>query len=448
MRYLDVRGLVLVFILASAAFLATTSQVQGDFLTEFPIAAIPPGVDQLNPSLVASSSGIIYVAWDENINGNTEIFLVRSVNGGDSFSSPIRLTDSDGEANQSRPVLGLHSTGTLLVAWESKVSGDTDILVAKSQGQWGSFTSPVEASDGPDDTEQIYADLVVDSGGTVHVVWEDLRDDRDIRASTAPISTLVFGGSVKVNDDTSSSWQHEPTIAVDEQDSLYIAWYDRREVDPYIYLAKSTNGGQTYGSNVQVSGSSVGPQFEPEITVVGGKVCVVWQDGRTGVNRDIYFASAPSDTLTFGSSVKVNSGTSLSNQRAPALYVEQDGSIHVVWQDFRDGVSDVYYGISNNGGTTFNDEKVNEAPGDPVLEKAYPQVAVDTDGIIYIIWEETGWDDTEITMAISGGGNGNGNGNGPGSTDLLLWMVIAVVAFAVVILFTFLFKRRRAGKEE
>jgi hypothetical protein len=344
------------------------------------------------------------------------------------------LTDSAGLANQSNPVIGLDSGGTLLVAWEHQTDGDTDILVAKSQDPWGSFTSPAEASDGPDDTEQVLPDVVVDSGGKVHVAWEDRRDDRDIRTSTTPVSALAFGASVLVNDDGGSSWQEEPSIAVDEQDNVYIAWYDRRDTDPYVYLAKSTNGGQTYGSNVKVSGSTVAPQFEPEITIVGGIIYCVWQDGRTGIARDIYFASAPSDTLAFGSSVKVNSGMTNTNQRAPALYVEQDGTIHVVWQDFRDGVFDVYYGISTNGGTSFTDEKVNEAPGNSILEKGNPRVAVDADGIIYVVWEDREWDDAKIMMAISGnGGNGNGNGNGPIPMDLLMWIIIAVVAVVVVI---------------
>lgn len=449
MRCLAVCSPVLALVLVSTAFLATTAQGQDSFQTEFPIAATSLGVNQSNPSLAISSSGIIYVAWDENIDGNTEIFLSRSLDSGDNFGSPIRLTDSAGQANYSNPVLALDSTGTLLVAWEHQTDGDTDILVAKSQDPWGSFTSPAEASDGPDDTEQILPDLVVDSGGTVHVAWEDLRDDRDIRVSTATVSALTFGGSVEVNDDAGSSWQQEPSIAVDGQDNVYIAWYDRRDTDPYAYLAKSTNGGQSYGSNVKVSGSTVAPQFEPEITIVGGKIHCVWQDGRTGITRDIYFASAPSDTLAFGSSVKVNSGVTNTNQRAPALYVEQDGTIHVVWQDFRDSVFDVYYGVSTNGGTSFRDEKVNEAPGNSILEKANPRVTVDADGIIYVVWEDTEWDDAKIMMAISGnGGNGNGNGNGLISMDLLMWIIIAVVAVVIVIVLVALVRRRRSGKEE
>jgi hypothetical protein len=435
--------IVTFFVMGAVAFLPTASQGDIGFQTEFPIAQTSSGFNQLNPSLATFSSNIICVGWDENINGNTEIFVARSIDGGDSFGSPIRLTDSDGQTNHSRPVLDFDSSGRLLVAWESEVLGDTDILVVKSQDPWGSFTSPVEASDGPMDTEQVYLDLAVDDGGIVHVVWEDRRDNRDVRASSAPVSTLDFGGSVKINDDLGNAWQEEPTIDTDEHGDVYVAWYDRRDGDPSIYMAKSTDGGQTYGSNLRVSGSTTPPQFEPDIEVIGGNVHVVWQDGRTGVNRDIYYASAPSDSLVFGTSVKVNRGTSESNQGTPSLSVEPDGTVHVVWQDYRDGVSDVYYGVSSDGGRTFRDEKVNEAGGDPILEKAYPQVSVNTERTIYVVWEDMDVDDAKTMMAISGNG-----GNGLGSTDLLMWIVIAVLAVVVATAVVVFIRRRRAGRPE
>jgi hypothetical protein len=428
------------FVLTSVAFLPIPTQGKVGFQTEFPIAQTSLGFNQFNPSLAIFSSSIMCVAWDENIDGNTEIFVARSIDGGDSFGSPLRLTDSDGQTDYSRPVLDFDADGRLLVAWESKVLGDADILIVKSHDTWGTFTSPVEASDGPVATEQVYPDMTVDDGGVVHLVWEDRRDNRDIRASSATVSTLDFGVSVKVNDDIGNSWQEEPTIDADGQGDVYVAWYDRRDGDPRIYVAKSTDGGQTYGFNMQASGSTTPPQFEPDIKVIGGNVHVVWQDGRTEVNRDIYYASAPSHSLVFGASAKVNRGSSESNQGAPSLFVEPDGTVHVVWQDYRDDVSDVYYGVSTNGGRSFRDEKVNEAAGDSILEKDYPQVSVNAEGTIYVVWQDMDVDDTKVVMAISGNG-----GNGLNSSDLLMWIVMAVVIVVIAVALTVMIRRRRAG---
>jgi hypothetical protein len=442
---------VLVALLISTAYLPVNAQDSGTFKSEFVVAPETIGTNQSTPSILVSSSGVIYLAWDEEIGGFSEIFVTRSTDQGKNFETPIQLTDSSGQTNQSNPDLGLDSTGILLVAWEDRTDGDSDIYIAKSQSTWGSFETAVEASDGPVASDQIHPSIVVDSLDSVHIAWEDLRADNDIRASSSSVSTLSFGTSVKVNDDTGTSWQHEPSIAADGSD-LYVAWYDRRDVDPFIYIAKSSNGGATYGSNIRIeSDMANGPQFEPAITVNGGRIYVVWQDGRSGVSRDIYLASSSTSALSFGDGVRVNSGTASTNQRSPALALADNGTIHVVWQDFRDQVNDLYYATSTDGGTSFVDERVNEAPGDVILEKRKPEVAVSTEGILYAVWEDQQSEDSRIVMATSeavDNGDGNGEDDDTASTNTLTWIFILIIIVLVLVVVIAMLLRRRGGKKE
>jgi hypothetical protein len=435
--------------LVSTTFLPAHAQEPGTFQSEFAVAPESIGTNQSNPALLVASSGIIYVAWDEEIDGFSEIFVTRSTDQGQNFDSPIQLTDSGGKSNQTNPDIGMDSTGILLVAWEDRMDGDSDIFVSKSQSQWGSFTTPVEASDGPTATDQINPSLVVDGLDSVHMAWEDLRDDYDIRASSASVATLNFGTSVKVNDDTGSSWQHEPSITVDNND-LYIAWYDRRDVDPFIYISKSTDGGASYDTNIRIeSDPAKGPQFEPEITVSGGRIYVVWQDGRSGVSRDIFLASSPTSTISFSEGVQVNGGTTDTNQRSPALVLAGNGTIHVVWQDFRDQVSDIYYAASTDGGSSFVDERVNEVPGDAILEKTKPEVALSAEGVLYAVWEDQQTEDSRIIMATSiPEDTENGNGEDDVASTDINWILILVVIVLVLVVVIAVVLRRRSGKKK
>jgi hypothetical protein len=442
-----VLAVVLVSLLFGLAFLPAYAQGPKNFKTEFEIATGTPGTNQTNPSLVVSSTGTVYVVWDEEIDGAREIYATRSSDQGKSFAPPIPVTNSNGQSNQTNPSIGLTSGGTLVVAWEDRTDGDSDVYVSKSSDPWGAFLTPAEASDAAGDSDQINPAIVIDSLGNIHVAWEDLRDDVDIRVSKAAVSTLSFGASVKVNDDTGTAWQHEPSIAVDSGDSIYITWYDRRDVDPYIYISKSTDGGLTYGANVLVDDAG-GPQFEPSIDIVSNRVYVVWQDGRSGLGRDIYFTSGDVSTLTFTGSIILNSGTTSTNQREPDLSVETGGEVHVVWHDFRDLVHDIYYAHSDDGGVNFADQKANKAQGDSILEKATPKV-VGIDGAVFVVWEDEELNDARIMITSSGeiGDGGNGGENGDTSTDSLSWILILVIVLVLVIVVSIVIFLSRRKKE-
>ncbi|UCD92441.1 MAG: hypothetical protein JSV43_00465 [Methanobacteriota archaeon] len=433
-RYVLMMAYLSISLLLSVSILLVCTQTEGDIAPEFELAPDTSGFYQSNPSLVVTSSGVVYVAWDEEIDGASEIFVTRSVDGADTFEQPIQLTDSNGQSDQTKPVLGLGPGSILVVAWEDRTDGDSDVYVSKSEETWGSFAQPVEASDGPDGSDQIYPSLAVDGLGNIHVAWEDLRADEDIRTSSASTATLTFGASVKVNDDAGNSLQHEPSISVDENNHIYIAWYDRREFTPYIYVSKSTDGGTSYIANIPVDNQVAdAPQFEPSIKVSNGEIFAVWQDRRDEDGQDIYFASASVQDLAFSDGVRVSGGQGPFSQHAPNLYVGRDDTIHVVWEDFRGEANNIYYAFSKNGGQSFVEEKANSFPGSFLLEKSGPELAVDSQGLVYIVWEDERTGDSKIMMATgSPGGDGEDTDQ---SLDPLLIVALIIPIIALVVAF-------------
>ena len=426
--------LVAVAILGSGVRL--TEAQAAPFVTEVVIASSTSGKNQSNPSVVLDPSGVLYVAWDEDVVGNRSVFLTRSTDKGQTFATPVRVANG-ASGNQTNPALTVDSSGTLFLAWEDRSGGDSDISVAKSTGAWNSFGAPAKASDGLGGSDQIGPSVVL-SGGTVYVAYEDRQSDRDIRVAVTPSASLAFGSSVRVNDDAGNAWQEAPSLAVDSANTVYVAWYDRRNVDPLVYISRSANGGATWSTNARVSeASATGPEFEPDVVVHGGRVDVVWQDGRSGVGREIFFASAPASTVAFVASVKVSGGTAAVNRRLPSLAVDPDGTLHVAWQDFRNGVHDVYYAASHDAGLTFAEVRVNRAPGDAVLDKASPDLAAGGGGAVYIVWEDERPNDARVVLAASSSGGG-GNGN---VGSLLPWVVLAV--FVVVAAIALIAWRRR-----
>jgi hypothetical protein len=78
----------------------------------------------------------------------------------------------------------------------------------------------------------------------------------------------------------------------------------------------------------------------------GRDVLVVWQDNRLG-NNDIFFVRSRDGGSTFDSDERVDdTGGGVSNQYRPDLAVDETDptgrTVYVVWEDDRQGTSDIF----------------------------------------------------------------------------------------------------------
>jgi hypothetical protein len=92
----------------------------------------------------------------------------------------------------------------------------------------------------------------------------------------------------------------------------------------------------------------------------------------------------------FGPDLRVNHSGDTFHQEAPQVAVCLDGSIVVVWEDWRHTSGSVYIARSTDGGATFSvEQRVDPASlpgyGEPILVQ-WPGLAVDGQGIVYVTW--------------------------------------------------------------
>jgi hypothetical protein len=256
------------------------------------------------------NEGNVYVAWtrfdvygSQDPNDSTQILFSRSVDGGESFSVPHRISDTGGDAEDSDdtvegavPAVG--PEGQVYVAWAGPLGivfdrsldgGWTfgeDRVIAENPGGWdipipgmarhnGLPVTAVDLSSGP-------------GRGSVYVNWIDERNgDPDVFLLASRDGGETWGEPVRVNDDPvgNGAAQLFTWMAVDPGDgSLNLVFLDRRGLEgpaQGVTLARSTDGGRTF-RNFPVSQ----PPFTcPESVFFGdylavdayhGKVVAVW----------------------------------------------------------------------------------------------------------------------------------------------------------------------------
>ncbi|WNG47595.1 hypothetical protein F0U60_28325 [Archangium minus] len=402
--------------------------------------------------VVAHGGENFLVVWYDHRNGYSDIYGARVSGTGtvlDTHGIPISTaTDS-----QSSPAVA-HDGTNFLVVWEDYRSGTSyDIYGARVSG-----TGMVLDTNGiPISTaanEQRYP-AVAYNGTNFLVVWQDSRDDHGYGegcgvygARVSRTGTVLDTSGIPISTDYNN--QERPVVAYNGVDFL-VAWQDSRNDKGYdIYGAQVSGTGvvrnpsgipifvgdydqvnpalacmgtnclvvwrdyssyDIYGARVNSTGTvldtggiliSVAASYTefPAVAHDGTNFLVVWQDYTHANSSNIQGAQVGGSGSVLGTG-DISISTSANSQNAPA--VAHDGTnFLVVWQDSRNGSSDIYGARVHETGTVL------DTSGIPISTygsyKYAPAVAHDGTNFL-VVWEDSRSGSSDIYGArVSSGG--------------------------------------------
>jgi hypothetical protein len=92
--------------------------------------------DQFMPALAAGSDGSLHAAWYDSRNGNVNLVYARSADGGETWSTNIRVTSKETAVFHGRlgDYLGLAvgPDGQAFMVWTDRRTGEQNIYFARS----------------------------------------------------------------------------------------------------------------------------------------------------------------------------------------------------------------------------------------------------------------------------------------------------------------------------
>lgn len=217
--------------------------------------------------LVVGPEDELYVVWTEY---EGPLRFARSHDGGESFEEPQHIAGGD-EQPARAPTLALAPDGRLYLAWAVGEDPQADIWLAKSVDGGESFRqldTPIESpahSDAPG--------LAVDHEETVHLVFSDSPDGPFQRYrvlhSYSTDRAASFEAPTEVSElqgDVDSA--NFPSVAVDEQGHVFVTWQhypDFRQRPFGMGFAASDDGGESFEPPTGVPHT-----VDPELGINGG----------------------------------------------------------------------------------------------------------------------------------------------------------------------------------
>jgi len=201
-----------------------------------------------------------------------------------------------------------------------------------------------------------------------------------------------------------------PAIAKDSYGTIHVVWDDSTAGNAEIYYRKTTDGGTTW-SPVQRLTWTTGWSYRPAIAIDSNDaVHVVWDDGTPG-NSAVYYKKSTDSGDTWGT-VRRLTWTS-GNALFVSVAVDSGDALHIAWNDSTPGNDEICYKKSTDGGGSWSATKrLSWTSGNTW----YPSVAADSGTAIYVAWTEYSPSDNDIHYRISADG-----GDTWGTAKRLTW---------------------------
>ena len=328
-----------------------------------------------NTWCIAANGDFVHVIWFDQRDGNREIYYKRSTNGGISWGTDKRLTnDNDWSTFPSVSVSG----SFVHVVWTDYRNGNDEIYYKRSTNGGTSWEADTRLTY---NTAASNFPSVSVSGSTVHVVWQDERDDSDcdIYYKRSTDGGTNWGADIRLTNNP--GYSKYPSISVSNS-TVHVAWFDDRDYYSEIYYKRSTDGGTNWGVDTRLTNDPAW-SHSPSISALGPVVHVVWEEHRDG-NYEIYDKRSMDGGISWGADTRLtnNSATSWT----PSVTVSSSlpaVNVHVIWRDERHGnTGEIYYKHSTDEGTSWGaDTRLK----DNSAESNYPSISV-SGSVVHVVW--------------------------------------------------------------
>ena len=244
--------------------------------------------------------------------------LVRSADGGGTWSAPVTVTDDSVFGSHNFHALHAAKDGSVYIAWLDGRLGKSAAYVTRSRDN-GLTWEPNQRVDMGESCPCCRTAIATGADGSVYIAWRKVLPGgiRDIVVARSADGGKIWSEPVRVHAD---DWKFDgcphagPAMQMDEQGRLHIVWWTGKEGMAGVYYARSSDGARAFGAPIALGTAQFSRPAHVQLTLAdAGTVIAVWDDGTKQipqvvmrVSRDggnsfsgAQVVSAPGEAATF-----------------------------------------------------------------------------------------------------------------------------------------------------
>jgi hypothetical protein len=256
------------------------------------------------------------------------------------------------------------------VAWLT-----SGVFFSKSRDFGKTFSEPVMAYSNPPGAATSLAHAL--DGDQVYLAWMNHSPRTafyEIYFTRSTDGGKTFSDVVNLSQiEEPGGLSYDPQLGVGGKGYVYVVWVQGLDTTPLpsvdIYFARSTDGGDTFGERLNLSNNPRASNTGPQMVAAGDNIYIVWA-GLVRGGIDIFLARSTDGGKTFGEPQNISHDGSSAN---PKIAVIEKGKlpdngitedvVYLVWQDDTPGNSEIFFSVSRDSGTTFSEpENISNNP--------------------------------------------------------------------------------------
>jgi len=329
---------------------------------------------------IACDANYCYIVWEDNRDGNSEIYWCKIDHSGAKVAGDIRITNTPGTSSVS-PAISTDGSGNSYIVWQEGTPWGTIYGVIMDAA--GNITlGPIVLSP----NLCLDPDNGVIANGTSWIVFHRrTASDQDVyvRRFDNQLNLLC---ERRINKGTLPEFSKHPAVAIDANSDARVLWRDMDMwwtdgiyyrlvtttcglgesgyLGDYDYPAIGWSGTEmwktAWASNNNYCLYGAGSAYRindfsgtaPRYVRVGDDFFygyAVWHDTRDGGNSEIYLSQFNQNTPF--TDIRLTDNTASSENPDIATINSQPGKWFVVWQDYRDGNNEIYFSYNVPIGT-------------------------------------------------------------------------------------------------
>ena len=237
-------------------------------------------------------------------------------------------------------------------------------------------------------------------------------------AAPAAATQVVITEAIQVVDGGGSS-DRMAAVASDSEGNVHVVW---SRANQHLFYSMISPRGDTLIDATQVTGAGLHKIYHPDMVIDDqDRVHIVWAD-HSGQHKIMYTALHPFNTAMDGSVSDDGTLTAIddyivaqhiNNRDWPAIDVDSQGNIHIVWQDNYDSLDmffqqpQIYYKMLQpdysvqNAIILFDDTLLTPIIG----HKGHPDIVVDANDYVQIAWDDTRGGKVELVFIVDTSGS-------------------------------------------
>ncbi|NVM31033.1 MAG: hypothetical protein HWN65_19485 [Candidatus Helarchaeota archaeon] len=366
-----------------------------------------------DPRVALDSNGNLHVVWGDMSNysgcGDDMDIFYKYWNATTQNWSITEVLSIESTDISNDPSLTVDRFDNIHVVWEDRTnySGcgtDYDIFYKawnSSTEAWSNVT--VLSTEGSSWSRR--TDLVSDTGGNLHVVWDDPANidgagiDKDIFYRFWN-KTSDKWSNISVISTESTGQSEAPSLDIDNKSFIYLTWEDSSNftgcgTDDDIFYKVWNNTARSWSNTTVISTESTATSYDTQLKIDNlGNVHVAWTDYTNflgcGTDRDIFYKVWNNSTQAW-SDTKIVSADSSVTSIHPSLYADGRRNVHVVWSDGTNisgcGTDyDIFHKLWNS---TIQARSITTVVStESTSGSYYPHVVIDKSERIHVVWQD------------------------------------------------------------